>query len=307
MHGQRPVLGGKIGKLDGLFAERIRVSFHRSEHFAASNRRQRDRIAVDAHDRNLLCQGCLFHGEAPRIEGGCGHKRERIGERDDAGRGCGEIIYGSLDHRARSCVPDAARMGIVDAGIAGEGSLDAREAAAAVVGQTGLAEAAYDQNVAIPPKMSGEVVGGKPGDVVQAERRDGQGMRNGRFAQVDNGQAGLEDGQRQLFGPTPVDHGMQFEGEKFLDDGKLGSRSLGIARHARVNRDKLDSQAPGSLVDGVFYLQPEGIVAGVTEADNQVTGHACRIGPNVRSVNWGGPRPTGLQSARDVRWLGAAG
>ena len=218
--------------------------------------------------------------------------------------GCGEIVYGSLDHGACSCVPDAARMGIVDAGIAGKGSLDAREAAAAVVGQTGLAEAAYDQNVAIPPKVSGELVGGKPGDVVQTKRRDGQGMRNGRFAQVDNGQAGLEDGQRQLFGPAPVDHGVEFEGQEFLDDGELGSRPLRVAWYTGVDGDKLDPQAPGGLVNGILYLQPEGIVAGVAESDNQVTGHAGRIGPNVRSVNWGdAARNTLVGGARRVWWL----
>ena len=186
---------------------------------------------------------------------------------------------------ACSRVPDAAGMGIVDAGMAGEGRLDTSEAAAAVVGQAGLAEAAYDQDVAVPPKMDGEVVGGKPGDVVQTKRRDGQGMRNCRFAQVDNWEASLKDGQRQLFGPTPVDHGVEFEGQEFLDDGELGSRPLGVAGYTGVDRDKLEPQAPGGLVNGILYLQPEGIVAGVAEADNQVTGHGGRIGPNEISVN----------------------
>ena len=38
--------------------------------------------------------------------------------------------------------------------------------AVTVVGQAGLAKAAYDQNVTISPKVSGQVVGGKPGNVV---------------------------------------------------------------------------------------------------------------------------------------------
>ena len=39
MHGQRPVLGGKIGQLDSLLAQRIGVSFHCSEHLPPRNRR----------------------------------------------------------------------------------------------------------------------------------------------------------------------------------------------------------------------------------------------------------------------------